>query len=280
MIGKKARRTDRFTVLPRPLQGLAAHVRMTGGGVPAEYFGAARAFWEHMRRDDLAATIAINEITAPLRRRFRNNPTPHPQLIAQAARAWPRRLPAAGRMDFAVKATGKRLRIDELRIGAADLGLPQWNGRELGVTLIAVRLVVDAHQSALTMIPVAYVSLHAIARWHQRALDTSRAALLADLHQIARWSAEPAADTTNDFAIAVANGQWMGAVRDWPQDGLATRTLDVRTFLGTDALTRVQKQPDPLRDPILAYPDTIFEPDWHASDTLKPNKAVRSPYLP
>ena len=210
------------------------------GAIPAEYLGAARAFRECIRRDQLAATNAINEITAPLRRRFLSHATPHPQLIADAARAWARRVPSAARMDLAVKATGKRLRIEELRVGAADLQLPHWDGRELGVTLIAVRLMVAANQSELAMIAVAYVSLHAIARWHQRALDTSRPALLADLHRIARWSAEPAAEMASDFAVAVGNGQWVGATTDLVQNGRVTQTLDVRTFLGTGALTRLE----------------------------------------
>ena len=208
--------------------------------IPAEYLGAARAFRECIRRDDLAATAAISEITAPLRRRFLSHATPHPQLIADAALAWGRRVPSAGRMDLAVKATGKRLRIEELRVGAADLQLSHWDGRELGVSLVAVRLTVAANQSELMMIAVAYVSLHAIARWYQRAMDTSPPALLADLHRIARWSAAPAVDMASDFAVAVTNGQWVGATGDLVQNGQVTRMPDVRTFLGTGAVTRLE----------------------------------------
>lgn len=203
--------------------------------IDPEFLGAARAFRDGIMRDDLAATATIDTISAPLLRRFRRCPVPRADIIAGAAQAWRARMPAAGRLDLAIEATRKRLRIGELRVGAADCRIAMHED-EVGIILVAISFVAEPFRLDLTMPTVAYVSLQALARWFQHALDASTAALLADLHTLACWTATADAEAQH-FAVAVPNGQWAGDMDTMTLGprGETGRVPCVRTFLNAGA---------------------------------------------
>jgi len=198
--------------------------------VPPEFTGLARIFCNQARCDDLAATAAIDRITAPLMRRFRRHPVPRAETIADTARVWRTGIPAAGRLDLAISAGRKTVTITELRVGAADIRLPGWTADEHGIVLHAVELIAEPHHLALTVAPIAYVGLHGLARWHQRSFDSSRAALLADLHALARWTASITSALPSEFTVPAASGRWLGRGVIVTQDGNDIPIAAARTF--------------------------------------------------
>jgi hypothetical protein len=197
-----------------------------GQRLPTEFLGRARAFRSAVAATDAVATRAIDRITEPLRARFQRHPVPRWDALREAARLWRETVPAAARLGLEIEVERKRLRIDELRVTAADFRLDGWDEIERGVSIILLGLIVAPRQLSLGSPTLAYVSLHALGRRFQRGWATGDAAVLADLSVLA---AAPPGD--GEFSVQVAGGAWVGMAGPVRLDGREERTLVVRSFL-------------------------------------------------
>jgi hypothetical protein len=78
----------------------------------------------------------------------------------------------------------------------------------------------------------ASISLHSLARWHQRVLNVSDAALRMDLLAIARAKADILASPHwGEFVIPAGGGRWVGHLARFEREGVPTPLLCVRIFL-------------------------------------------------
>lgn len=206
-------------------------------GVPRENLGQARALRNTLTAADQLATVALDRIAAPLQARTAKGSIPRPELLTEAARQWRERLAGPGRLSLTIDQTRSRLAIRELRLSAADFRLPDWTSSEAepGFALFVAEMSVQRRSFSFDSATLASLSLHSVARWHQRNFDTTTPALVADLAMVA--SATSLLDQTPDskFSIAVAGGRWVGTVREVidlvVDETLLQKVLAVRTFL-------------------------------------------------
>ena len=102
---------------------------------------------------------------------------------------------------------------------------------EPGFAILVIGLSLQRRTCSYDSATLASISLHAVARWHQRTWNTSHVALAADVSTLA--AAIGGIDLTSDskFSIPAASGRWAGTVYEILDDEHLTPVLAVRTFL-------------------------------------------------
>lgn len=197
--------------------------------VPAEFVGRARALRAEIAAADPIAISAAQRVAAPLCARLRRRPDQRPGVLVDAARHWRTTLPAVGRLDLSVDVRGKRLRIDETRLGTARFRADEWGGTgdESGLVVAGWTLDVTPGRVRMDHEPLAYISLHALARRFERAGPAPG----DDLRRLGQFCAAPG-EPGEVFRVPAAEGWWTGAAADVDVgDGEHVRMLVVRTFL-------------------------------------------------
>jgi hypothetical protein len=97
-------------------------------------------------------------------------------------------VPDAGRMSINTEVRGTHAQIEELRILNSTFRRRDWvdDGWEPGLSLVALTLTIEPRKVRLAERVLACVSLHALGRRYERGQDSSDAAVMSDLHALAR----------------------------------------------------------------------------------------------
>ena len=202
-----------LTLAP-PLPRAASVYMQTHTHVPAEFMRQARYFRDGLMSVSLECSARMNAIVAPLLARWRRSPIPRPETLLDAARAW-RALPDFGRLDLTVTTGKRQLHIHELRVSASDFRAADWTVDEPGLSVLGVVLEVAPHRCVFDILSLATVSLHALARRYQRGFAITDAAIMHDLHMLAKAHAGLAGGAATEFEVAVpSGGRWVGNLLD------------------------------------------------------------------
>jgi hypothetical protein len=201
---------------------------MVSGHVPSEFVGRARALRARIGADDDAVGPAISRILAPLEARRRRSAIFRADQLIDAERAF-RALPAVGRLSLHVQRDRHGLRIEEYRAAAGMVRFCEWSdaaAMDADVGIVRVELnAVSWGRCYVSGGIVVSVSLHALSRRYQRGFDTSDAAILAELKQLALMH-PTIVESLGDFSIGGDGGRWCGEVG---RNGSAP-LLAIRTF--------------------------------------------------
>jgi hypothetical protein len=127
------------------------------------------------------------------------------------------------------------LDIEELRSGGeSEFWFTEWGPdaeHELSIVLARIKLSASRKRSEVHADKLAHISLHAAARWHERAADRSDEAFAASMRVMAAQYAEILAAPSASFGIDVAEGRWLGSVARITNQPTPERVLAVRTFV-------------------------------------------------
>jgi hypothetical protein len=198
--------------------------------LPAEQLGQARLFRQAVLAADQRVNAAVPLVTAPLRRRLESKPTPRPDHLIDATRAWQSTISDAFTLDVRTRVTKGEFRIAELRICASRWRTESWNhpDPQPGVSLVWLSLAVKNGELRCTPWPAAHLLLHALARRFERGAGRERADIVRDLKTLGT-----ALDGGGADEIPVVDGRWVGD-RVAVHDAASQRALTVfhcRTFL-------------------------------------------------
>jgi hypothetical protein len=223
--------------------------------LPAEFLGLGRRFREQIADADDLSVRTIGQLFAPLARRADRCAMPRPEMLQDTVRHWRRAMPGAGLIDSKIELSRRELHIREVRVGATRDDVTN----EPMIAILLIELDVAPGICRVTAEPAAVLSLHALGRWYQRALDTSVTALLAGLGRLASAYAgilDESGETGHPgFLCSTAGGQWAGSVtrRFSEVTGRREAVLDIRTFLPAHAMESAAVWPGQNR----AYRDRI-----------------------
>ena len=227
---------ERMLAGPR---GEPASRRLTVARVPFEFRGRGRCFREQIADADDLAVRTMAHVFTPLAVRADRSAIPRPELLQDAARDWRQEMPTVGLLDSNIQRSRRELHIREVRVGAGTLSHAT-RDKETSEPVVAI-LLVDLHVAPgicrLMVDTAVLLSLHALGRWYQRALDNSEVALLSDLARLAaaygRILTIHAATGNPGFLCPATGGQWAGSITQRLSEatGRQERVLDVRTFL-------------------------------------------------
>jgi hypothetical protein len=201
--------------------------------LPAEHLGQARLLRQRLRDAELLAHPVVEGIW----KQVRTSRQTQTRVLGDAASAWQRDMPSCGCVARSVDVGKHYLEVEELRAGGEALfWYRDWKDadRELSIALVRILLSVHRKRSSIGARKVAHISLHALARWHERAIDHTDAAFYASCRVMAEQHPGIIATAQSaNFSIAVADGRWLGNVTrvmndDAPADPFI---LAVRTFI-------------------------------------------------
>jgi hypothetical protein len=191
---------------------IAAAARRTNR-VPAQFTGLARDLRRRIAVDEAGLATAMDAAEAPARARLAGGSALRPADLSGLAQRWRSGIPTAGRLALDVALDQRRhvLRILETRATPGELRLVAWTDDEAERCLVLVEvetlatrtnLVRHVHQGAM-------ISLHAMARRYQRAVNNSDHAVRADLLALAT-ARTAILGTGGSFALNVPEGRWVG----------------------------------------------------------------------
>ena len=212
--------------------------------VPREFLGLGRRFREQIAdADDLAARAMIR-VFKPLAARADRSAIPRPEMLQDAARIWRQSMPSMGLLDSNIHRSRRDLHIREVRLGVGTFHGASWDegASEPVVAILLVDLLAAPGICRLMVEAAVMFSLHALARWYQRAPDNSEAALLLDLARPAAMYGQiigTSAMTGNQsFLCAAEGGQWAGSLTQRLSEATGRRepVLNIRTFLPDGAI--------------------------------------------
>jgi hypothetical protein len=206
--------------------------------VPFEFLGLGRRFRDQIVDADDRALKTMIGVFKPLARRADRSTVSRPELLQDAVRLWRQKMPSVGLLDSKIQMSRRDLHIREVRVGAGTACAP-WNAAtdEPVISIVLVELRVAKDVCRLMVDPVVLLPLHALARWYQRSLDNSDAALLTDLAQMASAYGEilhiHTALGNRKFLCPATSGLWAGSVTERLSEatGRQEQVLSVRTFL-------------------------------------------------
>jgi hypothetical protein len=198
--------------------------------VPAEYRGLARCFRNEVRAVDEVMDPALAAIAKPLVARLRRHHRLRHELIAAAVKTYRMTVPSAFRFgEVEVTPDRDAFEIAETRATATWINSRDWDrdATEAGVAITCCTLAMRPRVGLVHVwMPVAIVSLHAIARRIERGADRSHGALLADLAVLIDGGGD------GDH-VATSGGFWRGEVETMEgTDKVAVRARNVRTWVG------------------------------------------------
>jgi len=184
-----------------------------------EFIGKARAFRERISNADERQFGPVRDAAyASLRRRIRQKPTFREPECQDLLRHWKQAGETYGQLNAPHMNYSKHaVRFTSVRLLASEGQSDEWTDgeRETGITMTMVRLTADGKEGtvALDAKALAIFSLHALARYYQRAFQSSDDALIA-----AMWGVLPdikaliTATTVDEFGLPViaAGGHWFG----------------------------------------------------------------------
>ncbi|MBV8092323.1 MAG: hypothetical protein JO110_03635, partial [Acetobacteraceae bacterium] len=149
------------------VQSGAARYMARMSRIAAEHLGLARQFCRSVRSADQRVNAALQEVVRPLHDRVRRKPTWREEQLAGAVWVWKRHMPGAFSLaePFVLRRKGY-LAICAPRIVASHWKSLAWSddGEERGVSLVILGLALGPARFEANSIPVAAVSIHALAR--------------------------------------------------------------------------------------------------------------------
>jgi hypothetical protein len=160
---------------------------MVSGHVPSEFVGRARALRARIGAEDDAVGPAISGVMLPLEARRRKSAIFRQDQLIDAARAY-RQIPSAGRLSLKIGRDKTGLRIEEYRAAAGVVRFVEWDDGAFDSDIGVVRVELTAVSWGRCCVSggiVVSMSLHALSRRMQRGFDTSDAAIMSELRQIA-----------------------------------------------------------------------------------------------
>jgi hypothetical protein len=149
-------------------------------------------------------------------------------------------MPTTGRLgERKIRKSRRDITISEARLCAGHFRRRAWDEGIIkpGMAIAFIELEVAEAVCSLTVDIVVLLSLHALARWFQRSLDNSQAALVTDLAALASAYGGILTDHERTleprFRVPVAGGAWVGEVsRRYSEATLKEeRVASVATFL-------------------------------------------------
>jgi hypothetical protein len=203
------------------------------GPVDAAFLGQGRAFRDRLKVTSTACSHLIDEITMPAVKRAKRHPIPRREQLVGVARLWAC-MPGRGLLDSSTDLDLRKrtLRISQLRVCPSAFRAAAWNVDEPGLSVLGLQLDIAPHRFEFAMPSLVTVSLHALGRRYQRAVDVSDTAIFDDLHTLARSHLRLATGAVGDaFEVEASGGCWHGNVTDAATNAGTDRILSVRTFM-------------------------------------------------
>jgi hypothetical protein len=140
-----------------------------------------------------------------------------------------------GQLHFSVDIGKGRLAVSDYRVGACSWLQPDWlnDDRQPGVLITELRTRADDQGLLLDGVPIANVSLHAVARWYQR----SRGAVLTDdlLALLQATRQDRGAGEGPGMRVLTGGGAWLCMAMLMTVDGKGERqfpVVHVATYYG------------------------------------------------
>jgi hypothetical protein len=208
--------------------------------VSAEARGLSRLFRQQVDVADAAHMASIRRLSRPLFERLARKPGLRPSMAIDVARAW-QALQNPYRFDFAAEAPQRgHLVIADCFLGAAFDKESHWDDYEdsIGIKLVTLdtakpRFTVDTEM-------LATISLHAVARWHERSGSRDHTRLIADLRAIII--------ATHPHRVTLDGGEWRGSIIN-ATDGHDRKIVirNVRTFISGDQIDQPHAAEPPPR---------------------------------
>jgi hypothetical protein len=153
-----------------------------------------------LRQDAIVASVAT---------RLHHHHALRREHVIDIARTWEHEMPTRFRIAF----TKAPERVSEIRLVSSKgrpLDDPTWDGWEQRVSLVCTELITTKKRTSLRNHVIAWASLHALGRWHQRqrSQDANEAHLVADLAAL-RY---PERFGARGFTVTLPDGKWSGEI--------------------------------------------------------------------
>jgi hypothetical protein len=197
--------------------------------VAAEYRGLARLFRDEIKAVDVRMDKALAVVAKPLVARLRRHHRLRHELIAVAVKTYRMTIPAEFRFgEIEVRPDRDAFEIAELRATATWINSRDWDSdaTEAGVAIARCSMAMRPKVGLVHVwMPVAIVSLHAVARWFERSGSRDHGCLLADLAALT-------APGDDDDRVATPGGFWRGEMEVMEgTDKVTARARNVRTWV-------------------------------------------------
>jgi hypothetical protein len=202
-----------------------------------ESMGRARQLRREIAAEEMPALLRLSVFMAPLHRRFASKPSIRAGMLVDLQRQWRDTLPTRFRLSFVVERHGTCCTITEHRLVSGTLQPvhdPAWSGWETGLMVLRHSLYADKRGTKFSNEIVAFISLHAIARWLARSRDNTEPPLLRDLTTLA-LSPDIPGDMLN---VPTPHGAWVGRIvsSSDPETGRNIVVRAARSFIDADML--------------------------------------------
>lgn len=213
-----------------------------GARVGSEFVGLARQLRQRISEAEASYDEVVEKWIGPLRPRPFFVAMPRHKYLKALADNWPK-LPSYGRLGLINEFSKGRLHIVEIRCSTTMINnLPDWEteGSEPGLWLAMHSYTIQPPDFRESILPLALIGLHSLARRYQRGTRDNRKVLI-DLVPIAHYyrtmsdklvekavAAQTQRDIARlgDFEIPVTDGKWLGSlVLASDQPVLAVRTF-------------------------------------------------------
>lgn len=207
--------------------------------VPRLYVGFARQFIRQIDEQSDALGKTIDNIVDPLRQRWRVRRLIRREQLAEAERRWTNDLPQHGRLMLRTERDGYSLRIADLRVTAGSLRFDNWHDddTEPNVSLQVISVQIDKRTFVTGDEVLCVVSMHSLARWHERTRNNDKADLERDLLRLVVRHRELMRGPADFRCETASGGAWLGKrvsasfANARKNDAMM---LSVRTFLNNE----------------------------------------------
>ena len=175
--------------------------------VAREFIGLARQLRYRVAESAIPARFRMDQLIEPLRPKPGFQPYPKHTLLKHICKQW-ERLPSFGRLEHFARFEDGKLRLADLRATPTKLRYKNWadDDWEEGISVCQTLVICKPPNFAHEQRDLCAVSLHAAARYYQRASVKSDDAILKDLHPLANFTLEQ----NTEFTISVNGGNWVG----------------------------------------------------------------------
>ncbi len=186
--------------------------------VHPEFLGHARTLVAKFKQQDAPLRDHLQRTFAPLKQRMSDGHSPRQRVqdLAAAARNL-EQLPTYGLLTHTRDFSLSRRTLDDWRLSVASGSFTKvsWTAPHLEPALLVVMITmkVITGKAALNCDVLIIIGMHALARWFQRSLNVSEAALLADLRDLALHYDVLLPDSSTPphrWRCQTSNGVWVG----------------------------------------------------------------------
>jgi hypothetical protein len=204
---------------------------VTSERVPVEFVGLARSLRNRITQSDLAIGPAMDRIAAYGNEIMSRRHSFRPEHLSHLERQWRTTIPALGRLGFATERRKGRLVVADVRLFASSFRRLSWrdDAYEDALSLFISSGRFGPDQVSIKHLPIAAISLHAIARRYQRSFDSSDEAVFRDLSEIALHVGDLLGLAI--FRQPAGDGGWHGSTVQSSYNNCEQRILSVRTFI-------------------------------------------------